>query len=227
MTPHLLMCKNSSTLITAIIPAYNEEKRIGQVITKAKRYVAEVLVIDDNSSDSTARVARAEGARVIVSDRNRGYLESIKKGFIEASNRVLVTLDADGEHNPEDIPYLVQPILDDKADLVFGKRNRIPRISERFLSWLVNLKVKVSDPGTGFRALTRELALKLDLRGRCTCGVLALEANYQRARIAEVPVSLGSTDKKRGIFWFHFWQFFYTVPWLFRRPKPKIGVNEQ
>lgn len=104
-----------------------------------------------------------------------------------------------------------------KADLVLGKREKIFRISERFINWLTNLKVKAADSGTGFRAMKKDLALKLDLKGRCTCGILVLEANHHNARIAEVPITLRHIPKKRKIAWSHLWQIFYVLPWLFRR----------
>ena len=128
-----------------------------------------------------------------------------------------MTLDADGEHNPGDIPRLVGPILMGKADLVLGRRQEIPRISERFINSLTNLKVKVADSGTGFRALKKELTSRLGLKGRCTCGTLVLEANHHGARIDELPITIRYSPEKRSIAWGHFWQIFYVLPWLFRR----------
>jgi len=136
--------------------------------------VDEVIVVDDASSDKTSSIAAQKGAKVIKNSKNLGQLASLKKGFRFASGDVLVNLDADGEHNPEDIPYLVKPILDDEADLVLGKRKTIPRPSERLINRVARLRVNISDSGTGFRAIKKSLALKLKLRGRCICGILAL-----------------------------------------------------
>ena len=99
-------------------------------------------------------------------------------------------MDADGEHNPGEIPLLTRPILNGKADLVLGKRKKIARISERLISFVTRLKTRVADSGTGFRAMKKELTLKLNLRGRCICGISVLEAHYLGARITEVPITI-------------------------------------
>ena len=123
--------------------------------------------------------------------------EKIKTGFRNAHADIVVTLDADGEHNPGEIPLLITPLLSGKADLVLGKRKSIPRISERLISFLTRLKTGMSDSGTGFRALKKELALKLSLNGRCICGISVLEAYQLGARITEVPITLDSVEKRR------------------------------
>jgi len=205
------MLNNSS--LSVIIPAYNEAARIGPVVRSALGYADEVLVVDDGSADETAAVARSAGARVIRQD-NAGYTAAVKRGFREAQGEIVVTMDADGEHRAEDIPRLVRPILADKADLVLGRRPHIARSSERFLNWLTHLRVKVGDSGTGFRALRRELALKLELEGRCICGTSVLEPAALGARIAEVPIELMQVEKPRRIAWFHLPQVWYVVKWL-------------
>lgn len=202
--------------LSVVIPAYNEAARIGQVVRSARQYSDEVIVVDDGSVDETAAMARAAGARVIR-QANAGYLVAVKQGFSEAQGEVVVTMDADGEHRAEDIPRLVKPILDDEADLVLGKRPEIARPSERFLNWLTGFRVKVSDSGTGFRALRRELAVKLELNGRCICGVSVLESASLGARIAEVPVELLGVDKPRKTAWFHLLQTWHALYWLIRR----------
>jgi len=199
-----------------VIPAYNEEDRIGDVVRTAGRYVDEVVVIDDGSTDRTGEVARAAGARVIRQD-NAGYIAAIKRGFQEASGDVVVTMDADGEHRAQDIPRLVRPILDGEADLVLGRRPEIARFSERFLNWLTNFRVRVGDSGTGLRALRRELALRLELKGRCICGISVLEPVALGAQIAEVPVELMRAEKSRRIAWFHLPQVWHVVKWLLKR----------
>jgi len=105
--------------ISAVIPAKNESKSIFEISTKAKKYVDEVLVIDDNSTDNTREVAETAGATVIQNE-GKGYLKGIKTGFKKAKGDIVVTLDGDGEHNPGEIPLLTGPILNGKADLVLG-----------------------------------------------------------------------------------------------------------
>jgi glycosyltransferase involved in cell wall biosynthesis len=204
------------TQVSAVIPAYNERDRIAEVIKESGRFVDEVVVVDDYSTDGTGEIARNAGARVVVNQFNKGYIGAIKTGFQKARGGTLITLDADGEHDPGDIPMLMKPVLEGKADLVLGRREKISRTSERFLNWLTNFKVKVADSGTGFRAIKGELARKLNLEGNCTCGILVLEASSYGARITEVPVVLRSISRKRRIAWGHFWQVYYVLRWLLR-----------
>ncbi len=206
-----------TNLISVVIPAYNEERSIGEVIKQTQKFADEVIVVDDNSTDNTGELSARLGARVVANEHGKGYIGAIKTGFKKANHEIIVTLDADGEHDPADIPRLVEPILKGEADLVLGKREVIPRISERFINALTNLKIKVADSGIGFRALKRELAAKLNLKGKCTCGILVLEANHYGARIAEVPITINHTSEKRSIAWNHFPQIFYVLRWLFRR----------
>jgi len=197
--------------VSVIIPAYNESERIAPVIMAAQKHADEALVVDDSSTDGTGEVARNLGARVIENEHRKGYIGAIKTGFEKARGDIIVTLDADGEHDPSDIPRMVTPILEMRADLVLGKRKEIPRISERFINWLTNFKVKISDSGTGFRAMDKELALKLQLKGKCTCGILVIEANRYGARIVELPVTLRHIPEERKIAWSHFWQTFFVL----------------
>jgi glycosyltransferase involved in cell wall biosynthesis len=204
--------------VSVVIPAYNEEARVAEVVREALVYADEVIVVDDGSADGTAQAAEAAGAQV-VRQANAGYIAAIKRGFREAAGDVVVTMDADGEHRAADIPRLVAPILAGKADLVLGVRPHVARPSERFLNWLASLRVKVSDSGTGFRALRRDLALRLNLRGRCICGISVLEASALGARVAEVPVELARVDKPRRIAWYHVPQAWHVVRWLLREQK--------
>lgn len=203
--------------VSVVIPAYNEAARIGPVVRAASQYANEVIVVDDGSSDGTARVAKAAGARV-VRQANAGYIAAVKRGFREARGEIVVTMDADGEHRAGDIPRLVQPIRDDEADLVLGARPHIARLSERFLNRLTRLRVRgVGDTGSGFRALRRDLALRLKLHGRCICGISVLEPAALGARITEIPIALSRTDKPRRVAWFHLPQMWYVLRWLVRR----------
>lgn len=204
--------------ITAIIPAYNEEKSIGKIVELTKKYTDEVIVIDDGSQDNTAQIAKEMGADVIKLPKNIGIINKVlKQGINKASGEIIVKLDADGEHNPEEIPRLVEPIIKGEADLVLGKREKIPRVSERFINWITNFKVKVADSGTGFKAGKKELLQSMKLIGRCPCGTFVLEAYQKGAKIKEVPVSINKIEKKRKIAWGHFWQFFYVLKLLFSR----------
>jgi glycosyltransferase involved in cell wall biosynthesis len=197
------------------MPAYNEAPRVANTVRETRRYVDEVVVVDDGSVDCTTEEAEKAGARV-VRQKNQGYIAAIKRGFREVRGEIVVTMDADGEHRGEDIPRLVKPIIEGEADLVLGVRGYIARPSERLLNWLTNLKVGVSDSGTGFRALRRKLALELELDGCCICGISVLEPAAMGARIAEVPIEPKEVDKVRSIAWFHLGQMWYVLRWIIR-----------
>lgn len=201
-----------------VIPAYNEAIRVGYTVRRAWPYADEIIVVDDGSIDGTVEEAERAGARVIRQNHG-GYIAAIKRGFRKAKEDIVVTMDADGEHRAEDIPRLVRPILEDEADLVLGRRPQIARFSERFLNWLTNFRVKVSDSGTGFRALRRDLAVRLELQGKCICGISVLEPAVIGARITEVPIELTQVEKPRRIAWFHVPQTWYVLRWLLRWKK--------
>lgn len=202
-------------MISAVIPAYNEGNRIERVLRETRRYVDEIIVVDDNSDDGTAEVA-SKYAKVFKNHQNLGYIASIKRGFKEADGEIIVTLDADGEHDPKFIPKLVKPIMKDEADLIFGRRDEVPRPSERLLSKIAEIKVHTKDTGTGFRAIRKNLADRLELKGRCTCGIFALEAHGKGARITEVKAPTRPIDKPRKVSWDHLIQFFIVVYHFFR-----------
>jgi len=200
--------------ISAIIPAFNEEGRTGRVVSEAKRRVDEVLVINDHSSDGTALEAERAGARVLSNQCEKGYVGSIRTGFHHASGDILVTLDADGEHDPADISRLIRPIVSGKADVVLGRRPSIPRPSERAINWVARRRVPhIHDTGTGYRALRGDVMSRLRLIGRCTCGTFVLEAVARGARCAEIPVRIRppATTKRRTVQWGHGCQLLHVV----------------
>ncbi len=208
---------NNTTNITAVLPAHNEAKRIIPLLKTLKDYTNEIIVVDDHSTDDTATKA-APYATVLKNPHKKGYINAIKHGFKHAHHDIIITLDADGEHNPADIPRLIKPITQGNADLVFGVRSNIPRPSERFINTLTNLKVNTTDCGTGYRALSRTLAQQLTLTGRCTCGIFALEAHHNGARITDVPITTQHIDKTRTIACQHLPQLMYVFRWLLKRP---------
>jgi glycosyltransferase involved in cell wall biosynthesis len=202
------MVSADQTTVSAVIPAYNEEKTIEAVVKGALPYVVEVIVVDDGSTDDTARIAEDAGARVLR-QRNAGVLKATERGLNEATGDIIVTLDADGQHDPSEIPSLIEPILRGEADLVMGIRPELPYLSERVLTSLTSMRVPVGDASTGFRAVRREIAGEMSLHGACLCGTFVMEAHRRGARVAGVPISIkGREDGKRRIQTRHFRQFF-------------------
>ena len=193
--------------VSAVIPAYNEEKTIEAVVKGALSHVDEVLVLDDGSTDNTARRAEEAGARVLK-QLNAGVLKATERGLGEATGDIIVTLDADGQHDPSEIPMLIEPILRGEADLVMGIRLELPYLSERMLTSLTSMRVPIGDASTGFRAVRREIAKKMSLHGACLCGTFVLEAHRRGARVAGVPISIKEREGERRIQTRHFRQFF-------------------
>jgi len=176
--------------ISAVIPAHNEMRSVGEIVRCCMRYCDEVIVVDDGSTDGTGAVSEAAGALVIRNRLNSGIVRSTEVGLRSASGDIIVTLDADGQHDPSEIPAIVQPIAQDLADLVLGKRDDGRPLSERIISHVTGLRIRCNDVGTGYRAFRKELAHNIRLWGFCLCGSLVLEAWRERARIAEIPIRI-------------------------------------
>ena len=189
-------------LIVAGIPAYNEEKYIGTIVLKTRQYVSEVIVIDDGSTDKTAKVAELAGASVIKHAQNKGKGAGIQLIITEARVRkadILVLLDGDGQHNPDEIPNLIKPVLDG-YDLVIGSRERqrlkVPgfrRVGQRVLSRLSRRLSgkKIADSESGFRALsTRAISrLNLEQSGFAIETEMISASADANLKIIEVPIS--------------------------------------
>jgi glycosyltransferase involved in cell wall biosynthesis len=109
-------------VVIAAIPCFNTQDHIADVVAKTKKYVDEVIVIDDGSTDKTADIAKAAGARVISHDKNRGKGAAMKTAAESAECDILVFIDGDGQHDPEEIPKLLEPIIQGNADFVIGSR---------------------------------------------------------------------------------------------------------
>jgi glycosyltransferase involved in cell wall biosynthesis len=207
---------DGSLTVTVIIPAYFEEKTIGSIVERCLPFSDEVLVVNDGSTDDTVKSALAAGARVVDLPENVGVLEATQVGLKEASGDIIVTLDADGQHDPADIPRVIKPILEGKADMVMGVRPNFPYFSERALTWLTSLRVPVGDASTGFRAVTRDIARKMGLHGRCMCGTFVLEGARHGARVVSVPISVRERgDGERRVQTEHIAQFFIVLRSLF------------
>jgi glycosyltransferase involved in cell wall biosynthesis len=185
--------------ILVLICAWNEASRISPIIAAAKT-VLPVLVVDDGSDDNTAMIARAAGAQVVSHPQNRGKGIALLTGFSTAMEQgfdAVLTLDADGQHDPVDIPALLDAFHDGKGDLIIGKRNwsQMPfprRLSNPFGSWMLSkiLGVPVYDSQSGFRIYSRNLIEGLNLT---TAGFeLETEVIIQAAtcgfQIGEAPI---------------------------------------
>lgn len=136
-----------------VIPAYNEEATIFEVVS-ALKHIADVIVVDDGSSDSTADLASRAGAKFVSRNAvNAGYESALRSGFcsaVEAQYSYLVTCDADGQHNPEDVERAFAELRKGHV-FVVGQRPRLPRLGERLLAFIHNFFWDLRDPCSGLK----------------------------------------------------------------------------
>jgi len=190
--------------IIACIPAYNEEKTIAKVILKAKKYVDKVIVCDDGSTDMTAEIAQALGAELIKHERNTGYGAAIGSLFRRAREYnpdIIITLDGDGQHNPDDIPKLIEPIVKGEADIVIGSRfltkeDETPTYRKtgiKIINMITRTKNnKLTDTQSGYRAYSKR-AIQLIQPAEMGMGVsteILLKAEHNNLKIKEEPVKI-------------------------------------
>ncbi len=159
--------------ILVIIPAFNEEASLRDVIVGIRRSLpgADILVVNDGSTDSTAGIAREEGVAILDHPYNMGIGATMQTGFLYALREgydLAVQTDGDGQHDPESLPSLIQPILERRCNLVIGSRylseggfkSTLPRqLGIRFFTCLLRIFTgkRVSDPTSGFRAMDRRV----------------------------------------------------------------------
>lgn len=146
--------------IVAVIPAFNEASTIGAVVSKIKKFATPV-VVNDGSSDDTKGIAEAHGAVVFNHVVNRGYEQALQSGFekaVEMDCEYVITLDADGQHDPTAITKF-QEKIEEGYDVIVGVRHKRQRISESVFSFVGKLKWGFDDPLCGMKAY-RTLALK-------------------------------------------------------------------
>lgn len=163
--------------IAIIIPAFNEEKNIGQVIEEVKKIVPWVIVVDDGSVDRTVQLAKEKNAEVLKHLVNSGQGAALKTGTdwaVSQGAEIIVHFDADGQHLADDIKVLIEPIIKNEADVVLGSRflkkdAKIPLTKKYLILWPAIIfnwfltGVKLTDAHNGLRALTREAWQKMNL----------------------------------------------------------------
>lgn len=206
MSGETLTCSRKP-FVVACIPAYNEERTIAAVVLKAQRYVDRVIVCDDGSSDLTGEIAKRMGAEVVVHENNKGKgaaIKSLLRRALALNADIIVTLDADLQHDPEEIFKLITPILKGEAEVTLGSRfvpGAVSNISvlrllgARLINWVVrkSLHVPVKDIQTGFRAYSRraaEIALKAEANNYGVEQEQLALLTRAGLKIVEVPVTV-------------------------------------
>jgi len=207
--------------VAVVIPAFQATATIGDVVTRARATLpdAQVIVVDDGSTDGTGEEGRGKGASVLTHPRNRGKGVALRTGIARAcadGADLIVTLDADGQHPPEEIPRLLAPLAEGRADLVLGARRRdgVMPLSRRITNWLsATLASRIAgqrlhDAQTGFRAFTRAVVERIQPAGdryeyEANFLLDALRAGYRVASV-EVPTIYGPRSHFRS--WTDTWR---------------------
>jgi glycosyltransferase involved in cell wall biosynthesis len=204
--------------LSVVIPVYNERATVGEILARVEAvdvgFPKEIVVVDDFSTDGTREILQGlarPGLRVLLQDRNQGKGAALRRGFAAAEGDIILVQDADLEYNPAEYPQLVAPILDGRADVVFGSRflggpHRVllywHSLGNRFLTTLTNMvsNLNLTDMETCYKVFRRDIIQKLRLRSD-RFGFepeVTIKLAKLRARIYEVPISYAGRDYTEG-----------------------------
>lgn len=222
----------SSATVTVVIPTRNEEGLIGEIVDSVRPY-GEVLVVDGHSTDRTREIAQQHGARVAL-DGGRGKGQAIRQAMRETTTDIVVFIDADGSHDPNDIPKLVAPIAEGRADLVIASRGKggsdelhgtlgqfIRYVGSQLIMLAINYRwgVRLSDSQNGFRAIRREVGLKLNLTSNLT--TIEQEMLMRALKLGYRVDEVGSHEYERKwgtskvvvwkLWWAYLWSFWRNI----------------
>ncbi|MEM3697191.1 MAG: glycosyltransferase family 2 protein [Candidatus Bathyarchaeia archaeon] len=197
----------SSAVVSVVIPAYNEEKTIGNVIEETLQVMDslglpyEIIVVDDGSTDRTKEIASKYKATVLSNGRNQGKGYALRKGFQHAQGDIIVTIDADGSHRPKEIPDLLYPLFNG-ADIVAGSRflgngkdytSKLHMLGNRIINVTIMVLTRklITDSQTGLRAFKKEFLEKVNLK---SCGYeieteITVKGLKNGFKFKEVPIS--------------------------------------
>lgn len=195
-------------LLSIIIPVYNEELTIGDVIDRVKAAArqtglkSEIIVVDDHSCDRSLEVAKKRGVKLYSLKQHLGKGYALRAGFAKAAGDIIVTIDSDGSHRPEELAEVLAPILHEQADLVIGSRylnhkrvasRRLNKFGVRAFNTLIELftGVAITDSQSGYRAMKQAVlkSQKLYSREYEIESEMLVKTAKKKFRIAEVPVS--------------------------------------
>lgn len=195
-------------LLSVIIPVYNEELTIGGIIDRVKAAVqqtglkSEIIVVDDHSYDKSLSVAMRHNIKLFSLKRHMGKGFALRAGFFKSKGDIVVTIDSDGSHRPEELSEVLAPVLQDKADLVIGSRylnhkkvgaRKLNAFGVRIFNHFIQLLtgVDITDSQSGYRAMKREVLKSQKLKS----GTYEIESEMlvktakKNFRVAEVPIS--------------------------------------
>ncbi len=192
--------------VFVVIPAFNEEQSIGSVLAELKNLPYEVVVINDASSDQTAKIVEQFPVVLLSHRLNRGQGAALQTGndyALKMGADIIVHFDADGQFLVKEISEIIAPLLTQQYDIVFGsrfldKKSELPWLKDKLIfpiARLINrlfLGIKLTDPQSGFRAMTKETAAKIIIEhdGAAHCSEIAAKAHKLKLRIKEVPMTV-------------------------------------
>lgn len=204
--------------LSIVIPAYNEEKTIAEIIDRVKKVEVglekEIIVVDDGSTDRTREILNQlanQGIKVIFHEKNKGKGAALRTGFAHATGDIILVQDADLEYDPREYPRLLEPILDGRADVVYGSRflggpHRVllfwHYVGNKFLTTLCNLcaNLNLTDMETCYKVFRREILNKIRLKSN-RFGFepeITIKVGKLRCRVYEVPISYSGRDYSEG-----------------------------
>jgi dolichol-phosphate mannosyltransferase len=222
-------CSVLDARVTVVIPAKDEEGLIGEIVDAVSAYADEVLVVDGHSRDRTRDIAQQHGARVIQ-DHGRGKGEALRLAIEAAAHDIVVFVDADGSHEPRDIPALIAPIRSGQADLVIGSRGKggsdeLHGTLEQFIRYVgsqaimlaINYRwnVRLTDSQNGFRAIRRDAARQLRLTSNLTTieQEMLMKALKHGFRVSEIASH--EYERRWGQSKVVVWKVWYAYVWSF------------
>ena len=198
--------------LSIIIPIYNEEKHLAEVLRRVRSvpYDKELILVNDASHDATPEILAKDLAQhpentiVLTHERNRGKGAAIRTGLKRATGDIVIIQDADLEYHPEEIPGILQPILDEETNIAYGSRfmgkvehMRLPNyIANKILAWMVSILYgqRITDEATAYKAFKREVIQSINLT--CTgfefCPEVTAKALKMKEKIIEVPVTFNA-----------------------------------
>ena len=217
--------------ITIVIPTRDEEGLVGEIVDVVRPYGDEILVVDGHSRDRTREIAQQHGARIIL-DRGNGKGDALRLALDEAVGDIVVFIDADGSHEPRDIPAMVAPIIAGQADMVVGSRGKggsdelhgtlgqlIRYVGSQLIMLAINYRwnVRLTDSQNGFRAIRRDVGRRLGLTSNLTTieQEMLMKCLKQGFRVSEIPSH--EYERKWGTSKVVVWKLWFAYLWSFFR----------
>jgi dolichol-phosphate mannosyltransferase len=206
--------------VSVVIPTKNEEKSIGEIIDGTKPHADEILVIDGHSKDKTGEIALSKGARVEL-DGGKGKGEAMRRAIDLVSGDIIVFIDADGSHDPKDIPKLLEPIVSDKVDMVIGSRMKggsdelmgtfeefLRLVGGQLITLIINytLGAHLTDSQNGFRAVRTSAIRQVKLTENITTIEQEMTVKLIKKNFKVIDVAAHETRRKFGESHINLWK---------------------